>query len=251
MITGDYYGYIAVADLEKGEMTDDFIAHDNNCVTAIVVVDEMIVSGGAEGSVFVWDLATNEYIHQLKEDGDDVVKCMVPYHDKVIAGHDNGTLKMWRVKLNEMVTEIKKAHNGAIWSLAVMEGEKGRRILLSGGADTIIKLWDLEKKDVCLLEIQLDAQVRSLACQGEDVVVACGDRVQYWKVKSETIQKEENKEEREKKEEEKESVIMEFCGSRPDQWPLYMAGCKVDGVLGLSNNQVKLVAQLQSSGVPQ
>ena len=64
--------------------------------------------------------------------------CYGWYKDYIVSGGDNGILKIFDIHGNEILSLV--GHTGTIWSIA-LEGD----ILISGGIDQTIKVWDLSQ----------------------------------------------------------------------------------------------------------
>jgi phospholipase A-2-activating protein len=76
----------------------------------------------------------------------DLVSCLIYQDSCVISGSWDSTIRVW-----DAPCIVLKAHEPAVWTLAGLHDFDGTNRILSGGADKMIKLWDISTSS-CIQE---------------------------------------------------------------------------------------------------
>jgi WD40 repeat protein/DNA-binding SARP family transcriptional activator len=104
---------------------------------------ELLASGGGDGTVRIWDPATGQQRTMLEghQDGVGVVCPVVVGGQELLAsGGDDGTVRIWDPATGEQRTMLE-GHRGWVNSVCpVTVG--GQELLASGGSDGTVRIWD-------------------------------------------------------------------------------------------------------------
>jgi len=137
-----------------------------------------LVAGTDKGVVRVWDADSGELSRTLEAGA--AVRAVAGSATHVAAALANGLVKLWA--LDGSSTWELPGHEGPVRALAF--GAKGDQ-LASGGADKIVRVWDVATGKLLCLQESHTAEVRSIAFSpnGQKMASAAADRsLRYWTV---------------------------------------------------------------------
>lgn len=98
--------------------------------------DDVLVTGGSDGSVRVWSLATYQAIHRLAAHDNSVTSLQFD-NTRIVSGGSDGRVKVWDLKTGTLVRELSSPAQ-SVWRV-VFEEEKAV-ILASRGDRTIMEV---------------------------------------------------------------------------------------------------------------
>jgi len=98
--------------------------------------DDILVTGGSDGSVSVWSLATYQAIHRLAAHDNSVTSLQFD-NTRIVSGGSDGRVKVWDLKTGVPVRELSSPAE-AVWRV-VFEEEKAV-IMASRGGRTIMEV---------------------------------------------------------------------------------------------------------------
>ena len=117
--------------------------------------EDILVTGGSDGSVRVWSLANYQAIHRLAAHDNSVTSLQFD-NTRIVSGGSDGRVKVWDVKTGMLVRELSSPAE-AVWRV-VFEEEKAV-IMASRGGRTIMEVWDFSPP----AEIDVDSRSSSPA----------------------------------------------------------------------------------------
>lgn len=112
-------------------------------VTSVVFSDngKMILTCSGDNTASVWDLSGKK-LYQLKGHSNDVTKGVFINDDhQIITSSLDGTIRRWN--LNEYHDVILRGHTGPANCINYINQNSIQGYLVSSGADSIVRLWDL------------------------------------------------------------------------------------------------------------
>jgi F-box and WD-40 domain protein CDC4 len=98
--------------------------------------DDVLVTGGSDGSVRVWSLADYQAIHRLAAHDNSVTSLQFD-NTRIVSGGSDGRVKVWDLKRGTLVRELSQPAE-AVWRV-VFEEEKAV-IMASRGGRTIMEV---------------------------------------------------------------------------------------------------------------
>lgn len=129
-------------------MNEQFPAAHHAQVNGICVCGDMVITASLDKSVKAWKynpagntwaLVGNYGGQQTAHDHGVISAASV--HDKVFSGSESGEVKLWDAANGSQLNALN-AHNGPVSAIAGWEA-KGMSVLLTCGADSTVKVWDL------------------------------------------------------------------------------------------------------------
>lgn len=142
----------------------------------------VIVSGGREGAVLVWDIA-NERAYITLSAGEGVTSVSVcPDQSYIAASCQDGSICIWCLHTQKLVEHLSgpDGHTNAAYCASFLSHS---RVLISGGLDRTVKLWDL--RSLGTDEKQSDSptyQVKTLQGHEDFVVSICATPNSRWAI---------------------------------------------------------------------
>lgn len=104
--------------------------------------DDILVTGGSDGSVRVWSLETHQAIHRLAAHDNSVTSLQFD-NSRIVSGGSDGRVKVWDLKKGTLVRELSQPAE-AVWRV-VFEEEKCV-IMASRGGRTIMEVSSTPKR---------------------------------------------------------------------------------------------------------
>ena len=98
--------------------------------------DDILVTGGSDGSVRVWSLADYQPIHRLAAHDNSVTSLQFD-NTRIVSGGSDGRVKVWDLKKGTLVRELSTPAE-AVWRV-VFEEEKAV-IMAARGGRTIMEV---------------------------------------------------------------------------------------------------------------
>jgi F-box and WD-40 domain protein CDC4 len=99
--------------------------------------DDILVTGGSDGSVRVWSLTDYQPIHRLAAHDNSVTSLQFD-NTRIVSGGSDGRVKVWDLKKGTLVRELSTPAE-AVWRV-VFEEEKAV-IMASRSGRTIMEVW--------------------------------------------------------------------------------------------------------------
>ena len=188
-------GVIKLWNIEEKKEHKEIHGHKNIEFSRIIPVaftpdSEMLISGSKDKTIFFWDVKTGGKRGQpIKEFASEIMAIAVSpdeYSSIFVIGDGEGRIQSWnwnsRRKIKSFIAQ-GSSNRSPINSLAFSPDGK---ILVSGGDDNSIKLWDVDSgKD--LNSGKHSARVRTVAFSPDGKLIASGDDsgiIKIWDVKT-------------------------------------------------------------------
>jgi WD40 repeat protein len=137
---------LRVWDASSGAL-ERTIELDNGPATAVALRGTHALTGHATGEIVLWDIERAEKISTFKRNDAEVWSLVFAGRDDRFAasGHD-WKVALWDTANTATPIQVIDAHDSAAQAVAFAETPDGPR-LASGGADKLVKLWNLETLD--------------------------------------------------------------------------------------------------------
>ncbi len=120
---------------------------DNGPATALAVFGANALTGHASGDIVLWDWQRAEKIAAFRRNDAGIASlAFAGRSDRIAAASDDWKVTLWDSTAPSAPLQVIDAHENAAEALAYVTTAKGPR-LASGGADKIVKLWNLDTLD--------------------------------------------------------------------------------------------------------
>jgi len=183
-VTGSADGTLKLWELESGRSLRTLYGHEGEVRAVGLTADaQRVVSASDDATIRVWRLDTGECVRTLRSDEAALCLALSPGGDRILCGDRAGGLSWWNASTGERTRHVR-AHEGALWAVAV---ESGWRHALSAGADGVAHFWDLERGEVVrtLRGHSWEVQAALFAGDGARAITASRDRsVKLWDLAS-------------------------------------------------------------------
>ncbi len=145
--------------------------------------DRFIVSGSQDKTIRVWDASSGSNYGILRGH-DESVTCLQLDSDLIVSGSSDTTIRLWEITSTRKRRNSKEISEYGFELVRVMTGHEGTiyclaldpRVILSGGADCKIKIWDRQSGNLRrTLEGHRDGVV-CLQFDGEKIVSGSSDQ---------------------------------------------------------------------------
>jgi len=178
-LAGHAAGQVGLWNAETGEAGRSFLPTEPQVGALGFASDgKRLVAGTDKGVVRVWDADSGELLRSFEAGG--AVRAVAASATHVAAALKSGLVKLWT--LDGTTTLELSGHKGPVATLAF--GSKGDQ-LASGGADRVVRVWDVPTGKLLCLQESHRGEVRSLAFSpnGQKMASAAADgSLRYWTV---------------------------------------------------------------------
>lgn len=140
--------------------------------------DDILVTGGSDGSVRVWSLTDYQAIHRLAAHDNSVTSLQFD-NSRIVSGGSDGRVKIWDLKKGTLVRELSDPAE-AVWRV-VFEEEKCV-IMANRGGKTIMEVYRLIQFILNLTRFLTSLQVWSFSPPDEEmdyITASLSDHLDY------------------------------------------------------------------------
>lgn len=102
----------------------------------------LIVTNSSDSIVKLW-ARDGRLLHVFEDAGDSYGVAFHPQRPLLATANLDGSLKLWNLTNKELVQTIQ-AHTGPAWDVIFSAPSDGAEFLVSGGADQMVKVWNLD-----------------------------------------------------------------------------------------------------------
>ncbi len=128
---------------KDGSIVKELLGHKSS-VTAIVCSsnEDVLATGGSDGKIMIWDIESKKHLSTITQ-SDGTITALCFSNDLLCSTSDKGTIECWNWRTGQLVNSLP-ATGTKLQTLAAFPTSG---LLLSGGYDTLVRLWDpLSKK---------------------------------------------------------------------------------------------------------
>ena len=122
------------------------IALEAGTATSLAVRNNRAVTSHADGSVAVYDLDSRSRVYNFKRNDASVwAATFAGTEDRIAAASNDSTATLWQTSAQSTPEAVLEGHDNAVQALAV---DPSGRWLASGSADSTVKMWNLETREI-------------------------------------------------------------------------------------------------------
>jgi WD40 repeat protein len=175
VLSGGYDHTLKLWDVATGRVMQEFIGHTDRIFTVDISADgQRAVSGGEDSTVRVWDVATGANALTLNVNAGSVSNVrFLPGDREIVVAGDNWGLAVWNVETGEFVRLFGQPQ-GADSAIDALALSNDGALLLTGGEDPSIYLWDVESGRLIRSFEAQPSGVRSVAISPDNTLIASG-----------------------------------------------------------------------------
>lgn len=120
---------------------------DNGPATALALYGDKALTGHATGDIVLWDWQRAEKLASFRRNNAEIWSlAFAGRADRFTAASHDWKVTLWDAATPSGPVQVIDAHDSAAQAVAYVTAERGPR-LASGGADKIVKLWNLDTLD--------------------------------------------------------------------------------------------------------
>lgn len=135
---------VRVWDLLGKKETGTFVAHDDAVLCVAVSPDgELVASGGWGNTIWIWQLKTGTKLRALEGHTGSILNLgFSPDGKWLVSSSEDRTARVWEVERGVPVV-VLPGHRSDLTTVAFV-GSRGHGQLITGEADGIVRLWDVD-----------------------------------------------------------------------------------------------------------
>ncbi|OLY84854.1 WD repeat-containing protein pop2 [Smittium mucronatum] len=170
----DYQSSDSDQEPNNSKIIHTFTGHTQS-VRTVATIGNLIVSGSYDKTVHVWDVITKRCIHELVGHTEKVYSVVIDEsHGYIVSSSLNGDIRVWDI-LSGATISVLVGHRSLVGLLSINKyevssdfyseypktGIRSKSTLISAGADSQIRIWNLE---TCQLEACLSGHSGPVTC---------------------------------------------------------------------------------------
>ncbi|CAN8070342.1 unnamed protein product [Agarophyton chilense] len=129
----------------KKLITLDFEGHRSDVRSVSLAPDDNTLVSASDGSLKLWNVATQKCFRSMKLDGYGLCTQFLGADGRIAAvGTKTGGLHLYNLGSGALITEQKEAHKREIWSMCLDNKIYEADMLITGGSDKRVCIWDFE-----------------------------------------------------------------------------------------------------------
>ena len=145
---------------------------DKGSAASLAVRNNRALTAHADGSAIVWDLDAKRKLFTFKRNDASIwAAAFAGSEDQIATGSHDWTVALWQTSSEAAPVRVLDGHENAVQALA---SEPTGRWLASGGADKMVKLWDLEAGELRRTYRNHSDFVSALALTSDGTMMAAG-----------------------------------------------------------------------------
>jgi WD40 repeat protein len=130
-------------DTAKGETLFNWNAHQSRIRALAFSFDgAQLASAGEDRKINIWDVATAQLAGSLESAGSKVMAISLCGPNQLASGGSDNVIRIWDIQSKQEVRRLV-GHTG---SIATLDCNHHRRLLVSGSFDTTARLWRLDHR---------------------------------------------------------------------------------------------------------
>ncbi|MCU0532632.1 MAG: WD40 repeat domain-containing protein [Hydrococcus sp. Prado102] len=194
LVSGSYDKTVKIWNLSNGELLQTYVAHDDIVLAVAISLDgKVAVSGSKDKSIIIWDLEKGKWLKEPLREHSGSVWALDIRDNLFVSGSEDGSVKIWRIDENKSILTLEDPQNKDSSkkcfyidhdiNAVVLSPDK--QIVVSGGDDKSIKLWDINTGKLLTSIRGHDREVWSVTFSpnGEDLISSGADyTMRLWKV---------------------------------------------------------------------
>jgi WD40 repeat protein len=145
-ISGSSSGYLAIWDLQTGQLFHSFGGHQKGVTALAVTLDgQQAISTSYDNTIRLWHIQTGQLLRTCSGHMDGVTAlATTPDGRGALSASYDGTLKLWDVRTGQLIRSYH-GHEGRLTAVAVTPDG---RYAFSASEDYILALWDLQTAQI-------------------------------------------------------------------------------------------------------
>jgi len=141
--TGNDTGVVKLWDIRSGQKVKAIKTSDLCNIICVKFEGPQVTCVSVDSTMHSWNIGTSEEMQKVKF-YKGWIECAYFDEDTLIAGSFDRLIKVFSRK-QEKIIKIMEGHSGTVFSLAFDKSKgKGTNLLVTGGSDNKIKVWDLD-----------------------------------------------------------------------------------------------------------
>lgn len=183
ILSGGFDGTLRLWDTESGLTMQEMLGHEGQ-INGVDLSDDgsLAVSGGADERVIVWDVASGAALFTL-EPGNGTINRVrfLPESTQFVIGGERGGPSLWDAADGQRVRTFTaipcpQADDNAptVTTINTLVLSTDGSLLLTGGADECVTVWDTASGDPVKRFPRLGVEVRAVAISADNTQVAIG-----------------------------------------------------------------------------
>lgn len=192
VITCDYKENVRIWEPIRQRNIASFHLESSGCVIILTPDDKEMIIGCKDSIIRVYDVISTRFVKKFIDGHTSDVNCLLISRDKktLVSGGDDKLIVIWEY-FSKNKLRVLEGHEGAVNSIAFFSrsfnnanknSSNNNKLLLSGGKDNTMRLWDIDTGDyLSLVYEEFPNNVRKILVTKDNkkVFVACSNETLF------------------------------------------------------------------------
>ena len=151
--SGNSDNTVKLLNIESGQQVKSLVGH-SRMVNAVAFspIGKIIASGSYDNTIKIWNIETEQQIKSF-EGNSDILSVVFSADGKTLASSSFTTINLWDVETGKQIKSFE-GHSLLVKSIAFSPSSN---LLVSGGTDATMKIWNKKKNEPLATLISLDS----------------------------------------------------------------------------------------------